>query len=120
MNTRRFYHTYFPKGKAWQEFLKDSVNKRQLFEYLSGELNEAARDETYHFYSTNGDSVLTNRECDMSPLEPCTQEEADTRIMLHLKHAADQGLWIAFVRTVDTDVVMLATHLIPKLGLDEL
>ena len=29
-----------PKGKAWQEFLKDSENKKQLFEYL-GEVLKA-------------------------------------------------------------------------------
>ena len=31
-------------------------------------------------------------------------------MMLHLNHGADQGHRIAFVTTVDTDVVVLATY----------
>ena len=109
-----------PKGKAWQEFLKDSENKKQLFEYLSEEINMAAKIETYHFFSTKGDLILSNRECNLSSHEPCTQEEPDTRMMLHLNHAADQGHRIAFIRTVDTDVVVLATYFFPKMKLEEL
>ena len=39
-----------PKGKAWQDFLKDSENKKQLFNILSDEFKEAAKDEAYHFF----------------------------------------------------------------------
>ena len=72
------------------------------------------------FFSTKGDLVLSNRVCDLSSLEPCTQEEADTRMMFHLNHAANQGHRIEFVRTVDTDVVVLATYIFPKMKLEEL
>ena len=41
-----------PKGKAWQDFLKDSENKKQLFNFLSYEFKEAAKNEAYHFFST--------------------------------------------------------------------
>lgn len=110
-----------PKGKGWQEFLRDSENKKQLFEYLSEELQETLKCEPYQVYSTKKDLVLSAKQgCNISPLEPCSQEEADTRIMLHLFHAAEQGHKVAFVRTVDTDVVVIATYFFPKLKLEEL
>ena len=41
-------------------------------------------------------------------------------MMLHLIHAADQDHRIAFVRTVDTNDVVLATYFFPKMKLQEL
>ena len=41
-------------------------------------------------------------------LAPCTHEEADTRILLHLGVAVQQGHNKMSIRTVDTDVVLLA------------
>ena len=58
--------------------------------------------------STHLDVVLSNRPCDVTKLQPCNHSEADTRIVLHLAHAADQGHRKAFVRTVDSDIVVLA------------
>ena len=37
----------------------------------------------------------------------CNHEEADTRIVVHVLHALQQGLTTVQVRTVDTDVVVL-------------
>ena len=48
------------------------------------------------------------------------QKEADTRIYLQAKHAADNGHSRIIIRTVDTDVVVIAIHLFGKLGIEEL
>ena len=37
----------------------------------------------------------------------CTHEEADTRVMVHLLHAVENGSANVEVRTVDTDIVVL-------------
>ena len=37
----------------------------------------------------------------------CTHEEADTRVMVHLLHASENGSANVEVRTVDTDIVVL-------------
>ena len=59
--------------------------------------------------SAKKDAVLSNRPgYDMSALQPCNHPEADTRILLHLAHAGANGHEKAFVRTVDSDVVILA------------
>ena len=63
-----------PKGKTWQDFLKDSENKKQLFNFLSDELKEAANGEVFHFFPTKEDLVLSNKACDLSSPEPCTQD----------------------------------------------
>ena len=58
---------------------------------------------------------------DVEYLQPCSHEEADTRrILLHVAHCARQGLRKVVIRTVDTDVVALATEYFPALRLDEL
>ena len=98
-----------PKGAEWQKFLKESDNKDQLFQFLSEQLVQNTIDARYHLLTTKADLVLSNRPTGVSALSPCHQE-ADTRLMLHLCHAAEQGYTKAYLRTVDTDVVVLAIH----------
>ena len=66
------------------------------------------------------ETVLSNKHCDLTTLQPCNHSEADTRIFLHLAHAAKQGHTKAYVRTVDSDVVVLAVGFFETLGLTEL
>ena len=49
-----------------------------------------------------------NETIDISIISPCTQEKADTRVILHCLHAAHTGSHKTACRTVDTDVVVLA------------
>ena len=41
-------------------------------------------------------------------LQSCSHEEADTRMLLHVKDAMNCGFKSVMIRTVDTDVVVLA------------
>jgi len=109
-----------PKGAQWQLFLKDSQNKDELFQFTSLELQRNTVNSQYHLLTTKADVVLSNKPTNLSHLSPCGQEEADTRMMLHLRHAADHGHTKAYLRTVDSDVVVLATHFLHDLGLSEL
>ena len=86
-----------PRGKDWQQFLPINHNKDVLFKYLSTQLISA---------TTN------NTACCMC-LSPTDHEEADSRMMLHLQHAVMAGHKVAFVRTVDSDVVVLSIHHYP-------
>ena len=43
----------------------------------------------------------------MRGLSPCDHEEADTRIFVHVKHAASEHSRI-MIKTIDTDVVCIA------------
>jgi len=45
-------------------------------------------------------------------MEKCNHEEADTRILVHIKDAISKGAKNVLVRTVDTDVIVfLVRHL---------
>ena len=70
--------------------------------------------------STESEKVLSNKPFDVSALQPCNHAEADTSIILHLAHASSQGHDKAFVRTVDSDIVVLAIAFYEQLGLSEL
>ena len=67
-----------------------------------------------------GDTVLSNRTSDVATLSPCQQEEADTWMMLHLYHAATQGYSKAYLRTVDSHVVVLGIYHFHQMRLSEL
>ena len=41
------------------------------------------------------------------PMGECNHEEADTRIVVHIQHALQNGAHSLLVRTVDTDVVVI-------------
>ena len=50
--------------------------------------------------------------------QPCSQEEADTRMLLHVKDAMNCGFKSVMVRTVGTDVAVLAVahfHGVPNI-----
>ena len=59
--------------------------------------------------------ALCNIQKDISRLDPCTHEEADTRIILHLEDAVKEGNTKFSTRTVDTDVVVLALTSVQRL-----
>ena len=58
--------------------------------------------------STHSADVVCSQPCDTASITPCTHEEADTRILLHVSHAVNQGYKRVSIRTVDTDVLVLS------------
>ena len=112
--------TRIPKHDWNTGFLKNVDNTIELFPFLSEKLVKHGLGGNL-LLSTNQESVLSNKQHDVSGLQPCNHTEADTRIMLHLAHAAQQHHHqVAVVRTVDTDVVILAIHFFLSLGLSQL
>ena len=65
---------------------------------------------------TDGEAVLSKPLLsDLTSLAPCIHEEADSRMSLHASHAAQHGHHAILIRTVDTDVVVLAVFLAQEL-----
>jgi len=102
----------------WHEFLRVDDNKRELFHFLADTDVDIA-----------GKTVIMTREdgikssglqVDLTSIEPCNHEEADTRIMLHCLHAARCGSQRFCIRTVDTDIVVLALSCFHRLCVSEL
>ncbi len=56
----------------------------------------------------------------MNTLEPCSHEEADTRLMLHDFDATSCGHRRIQIRNNDTDVVELAISVASSISVDEL
>ncbi len=70
---------------------------------------EAFNQEGKQLVITDGESILSKPLLlDPDSLSPCNHEEADSRTLLHANHAALRGHLKILIRTVDTDVVVLA------------
>ena len=88
-----------------------------MFGYVSEELKASKPDleDQKQVITTKGEDVLSWQPKDTSRLSPCTQEEADTRMLLHAQDAAQDGLRRVMLRTVDTVVVVIAISMFQKL-----
>ena len=103
----------------WASFLRNDLNKTELFEFLAHKI--ASMDTQTCTTATMGNAVLCNlNEQDLSDLQGCTHEEADTRMFLHAAYAANHGVSDAIICSSDTDVVVLAVSLFQRLGLTKL
>ena len=110
--------TPIPK-RDWQSYLNNVENKKELFSFVSKQLAKIDMDGIL-LICTESEKVLSNKPFDGSALQPCNHAEADTRIILHLAHTSSQGQDNAFVRTVDSDIVVLVIAFYEQLGLSEL
>ena len=104
--------------------MKDSDSKTALFDYISDDLQSKTREKPYILFTTKGCNVLSSKdEINLNDLDPCTQEEPDTRIFLHLKNMLENGHKHIFILTGDTDIVGIAIdifHRLQNLNLQEI
>ena len=78
------------KSEWNSDFLKNEGNKKELFSFISRQICKSDVNGTLLLITYFG-GVLTNRNFDVSRLQPCNQAEADTRILLHMANAAVHG-----------------------------
>lgn len=64
----------------------------------------------------NSDCISVPPGADLSEVMPCSHEEADTRMMLHVADAAREGHRNIMMRSSDSDVVNNAVRTYVKLG----
>ena len=103
----------------WKSFLRLDDNKKELFQYLAASV-QSLRLSNVEVISTAAMDVISSTTIDKAGLAPCNHEEADTRIFVHAKHASVSGMKKILIRTVDTDVVILAIAFAQKLDVEEL
>ncbi len=109
-----------PIPKNWKNFLRVDANKSELFKILAMSVVKLDVPEKI-IVSTVMDGVLTNGfDRIIDDLSPCNHEEADTRLFLHAKHCSQDGNSKVLIKTVDTDVVIIAIAKFSSLALDEL
>jgi hypothetical protein len=100
-----------PSGELprnWSDFLHSDANKTELFHFLSSYVAAIQLCANKQLVVTDGSHVLTCNVNACSELDPCSHEEADTRMLLHVAHAASNGHAKVMIRTVDTDVAVVA------------
>ena len=110
-----------PIPANWEAFLRSNANKDELFRYLSDCIHACETDRNV-IISTKDETIVStqNDVRDVEYIQQRSHEAADTRILIHIAHCARQGLRKLVIRTVDTDVVVLAIGHSPALRLDEL
>ena len=89
----------------WMDFLRDFVNKKELFAFLTSKVAQFSWPPAKAVNVTSGQAVVCIGN--NIPMQNCNHEEADTRIVVHVLHALKQGEQTICVRTVDTDVVVI-------------
>ena len=103
----------------WQSFLRCDRNKVELFEFLAQQVTAKVIQDK-ELLTTYNEDVISALLFDKEELSPCNHEEADTRMLLHAAHASRQGHSKIMIRTVDTDVVILAIANVYKIRVSEL
>ena len=92
----------------WQNFLRVHTNKTELFKFLSQAIFTWFDQDDKQLVITDGEAVLSKPPLlDLALLAPCSHEEADSRMLLHVSHAANNGHHNILIKTVDIDVVVL-------------
>ena len=96
-------------------------NKTELFHYLSQQVIAMPKEADKEIYVTCDENVLCSSiQGHLSNLAPCSHEEADTRLFLHVSDAVQKGSKAVMIRTVDTDVVVLGITLFSKINAEEM
>ena len=107
--------------KQWSKFLKLGSNKTAIVQFLV----EERKKDTYSafifdkcdLYATSGAECrhFTSEGGEISrqvlPELSCNHEEADTRILLHATHAAQNGYSTMYLRSPDNDMAIIAFSL---------
>jgi len=88
------------------DFLCDSKNKTELFDFLTDKIAAFKFLSNKLVYVTLEQSVLQSSSASL--MEDCNHKEADTRIVVHAQHALQQGMKTI---TVDTNVVVILVGL---------
>ncbi len=99
-----------PIWRKWQQFIRDDDNNTELFGLLADKLVSHCPPNSM-ILATSLNKALCSADIDSIRLSPCYHEEADTRIFVRVKHAADSGRRKIVVKMVDTDDVALAIFL---------
>ena len=109
-----------PVLKNFTNLTGRDANKTELFDMIS---QKSSSLPTPFVVATVSEGVGTNQPSLNSlhnQLSPCTHEEADTRLILHILNGSSCGFKKISIITVDTDVVVILLYHFFSLDLDEL
>ena len=103
----------------WQGFLRVTENLTELIEIISSHVQQYTR-ESIIMLATNGEHALSSNT-NTEYISPCSHEEADYRMLLHISDMVRNNVTKIRIRTIDRDVLVIAIgHFHDILGLEEL
>lgn len=105
-------HGILPRN--WHSFLRNNTNKTELFEYLAEKIIDNCKKNTI-IVSKGTNAISNHQQMNICDISPCSHEEADTRIFLHVGHAVKMGVKAVIVNANDTDVLVIAVNTFPHL-----
>ena len=105
--------------KDWAAFLRDDKNKEELFNLLAEEISKIDV-EGKTILVTSKENVKMPDDTNVDTLQPCKIEEFDCRFPLHLNHAVQNGHKNLLVKTVDTDIIIVAIARFKEIGCEKL
>ncbi len=105
--------------KNWRNFLRLDKNKEELFSLLATQI-EMHDVPGKTVVATLSEGVVYSGVVNQDNLVPCNHEEVDTTMFVHLKSAVESGHSKVSIRTVDTDVVVIALAMFQSLTVEEL
>eukprot|EP00058_Branchiostoma_floridae_P021206 XP_002606696.1 hypothetical protein BRAFLDRAFT_72537 [Branchiostoma floridae] len=95
----------------WRNFLRESDNKTELFRFLADKITQMSTPNLV--IVTRDEDAASNRTISLEGIAPCSQEEADTRIFVHARHAVQEGSKVLMVKASDTDILVIALSVLP-------
>jgi len=106
--------------KIFSQFLMVDENKSQLFHYLAETVSEMKIDSEKLVICTHEETLKhapSHRQLNIQDISPSSHEEADARLLTHVKHAVLNGHKKVMVMTVDSDVYIIALFAFRQLHL---
>ena len=107
--------------QQWVNFLSSWNNKRELINFVleqwrKGPLRFLITDGKKLFVAVNDECCcLTRNNSELIDNLNSNQEEADTKMLLHARHASFEGWRKFIIHTPDTDVFIIALSCVPKI-----
>lgn len=104
----------------WKKFLSVGKNKENLLGFLSSQwscVDPIHLPRNLAIYVGQNTTCVSlknvNKSIVVDRIESlcCDHEEADTRMLLHAKHASEEGFHSVAIRTPDTDVIVILVGL---------
>ena len=108
-----------PIYSDFKKFLRHNDNKTELFSLIADKVLKFTQNISTTVISTKLLKVASNSKNGLFPLFPCNHE-ADNRIFVQLSHAGRNGIKRALIKTVDTDVFVIALAHLLDLEIDVL
>ena len=112
---RELMRCSMPTNKA---FLRTDKNKTELFRFLSQHSLSLTEGNSTMLYAYGNVCQSNETTADVQLLSPCNHDEPDTCVFLHVKDMARNGYKKPAIRTVDTDVLILAISFLHELKVD--